>query len=82
MWDKPGPLNDREWEKVRLHTYYTECILKRPQPLAQIGEIAALHHERLDGSGYHRRLPAAMLAPSVRLLGKRPGEVKRAGYAT
>jgi HD-GYP domain-containing protein (c-di-GMP phosphodiesterase class II) len=68
IWDKAGPLSNREWEKVRLHTYYTECILKRPQSLMQIGAIAAMHHERLDGSGYHRGLPANMLPPAVRVL--------------
>ena len=29
IWDKPGPLNAAEWERVRLHPYYTERILSR-----------------------------------------------------
>ncbi|MGH2730238.1 MAG: HD-GYP domain-containing protein, partial [Actinomycetota bacterium] len=53
IWDKPGPLSDAEWERVRLHTYYTERMLARPPDLARLGALAALHHERLDGSGYH-----------------------------
>lgn len=68
IWTKPGPLTEREWEQVRLHPYYTERVLARPAALAAIGALAALHHERLDGSGYHRRLPASMLSPSARLL--------------
>jgi len=24
VWDKPGPLSDGEWERVRLHSYYTQ----------------------------------------------------------
>jgi DNA-binding CsgD family transcriptional regulator len=36
--------------------------------LARLGALAALHHERLDGSGYFRGLPASMLSPSARVL--------------
>jgi HD-GYP domain-containing protein (c-di-GMP phosphodiesterase class II) len=68
IWTRPGPLTEREWEQVRLHPYYTERILARPAAFAAIGEIAALHQERLDGSGYHRRLPASLLSPAARLL--------------
>lgn len=68
IWGKTEALNDREWEKVRLHPYYTERVLARPTELAQIGTLAALHHERLDGSGYFRGLTAAMLPPAARLL--------------
>jgi HD-GYP domain-containing protein (c-di-GMP phosphodiesterase class II) len=68
IWTKPGPLTEREWERVRLHPYYTERILARPPAFATIGALAALHCERLDGSGYHRRLPASLLPPAARLL--------------
>jgi HD-GYP domain-containing protein (c-di-GMP phosphodiesterase class II) len=68
IWTKPGPLSEREWEQVRLHPYYTERILARPAAFATISATAALHCERLDGSGYHRRLPASLLSTSARLL--------------
>ncbi|MFN8458026.1 MAG: LuxR C-terminal-related transcriptional regulator [Anaerolineae bacterium] len=51
-----------------MHPYYTERILARPSALARLGNLAGLHHERLDGSGYHRGLSAAMLSPMARLL--------------
>jgi DNA-binding NarL/FixJ family response regulator len=35
------------------------------RPLAQ---LAASHHERLDGSGYHRAVPASMLSADARLI--------------
>jgi HD-GYP domain-containing protein (c-di-GMP phosphodiesterase class II) len=54
IWDKPGPLNDSEWESVRLHGYYSERLLSRSAALAPVARLAGLHHERLDGSGYHR----------------------------
>ncbi|HET9221903.1 MAG TPA: HD domain-containing phosphohydrolase, partial [Roseiflexaceae bacterium] len=66
--DKPGPLGEGDWERVRLHPYYTERILARPRGLASLGALAALHHERLDGSGYHRSLPAPLLPPAARIL--------------
>jgi HD-GYP domain-containing protein (c-di-GMP phosphodiesterase class II) len=68
IWDKPGPLTASEWERVRLHPYYTERALARPEALARLGVVAAAHHERLDGSGYHRTLAAASLSPAARLL--------------
>ena len=68
IWDKPGPLTDAEWERVRLHPYYAERMLARPEALARLGAIAACHHERLDGSGYHRSLPGSALSPSARIL--------------
>ncbi len=39
---------------MRLHVYYVERIFHRPEPLRRIGLLAATHHERMDGSGYHR----------------------------
>jgi HD-GYP domain-containing protein (c-di-GMP phosphodiesterase class II) len=68
IWEKPGPLSEREWERVRLHTYYTERILARPAALTRLGALAALHHERLDGSGYHRGARAADLTPAASIL--------------
>lgn len=68
VWGKAGPLSEREWERVRLHSYHTERVLARPATLGRLGALAAMHHERLDGSGYHKGLPAAMLPPAARIL--------------
>ncbi|MBI3241500.1 MAG: HD domain-containing protein [Chloroflexi bacterium] len=68
IWGKAGSLTESEWERVRLHPYYTERVLSRSKTLEPLGALAALHHERLDGSGYHRRLPGASLPLSARLL--------------
>lgn len=68
VWDKPDALTESEWDRVRLHPYYTERVLARSAALAPIGTLAALHHECLDGSGYFRQLPAAMQSPAVRIL--------------
>jgi HD-GYP domain-containing protein (c-di-GMP phosphodiesterase class II) len=68
IWEKRGPLSLGEWERVRLHPYYTERILARSPTLARYGAIAALHHERLDGSGYHRGTTGAAIPPAARIL--------------
>ena len=68
LWDKPGPLSAAEWERVRLHPYYTERVLARSPLLAPLGVLAGAHHERLDGSGYHRNAPAVLLGLPARLL--------------
>src|SRR5439155_8230604 len=68
IWDKPGPLTTAERERVRLHPYYTERMLARPAMLAQLGTIAASHHERTDGSGYHRGIGAAAIPVPGRLI--------------
>ena len=68
IWEKIGSLTEREWERVRLHTYYAERIFARTPGLAHLGRLASLHHERMDGSGYHRGLPAANQSLSARIL--------------
>lgn len=68
LWGKEGPLSEREWEQVRLHAYYTDRVLARPEPLRRLGALASQHHERLDGSGYHRALAGPSLPPGARIL--------------
>jgi HD-GYP domain-containing protein (c-di-GMP phosphodiesterase class II) len=69
IWEKPGALTGGEWERVRLHAYYSERIVSRVRGLADLAVLVGMHHERLDGSGYHRGssrgeipLPARLLA--------------------
>jgi HD-GYP domain-containing protein (c-di-GMP phosphodiesterase class II)/DNA-binding CsgD family transcriptional regulator len=68
IWDKPAPLTSAEWEQVRLHPYSTARILARCSPLSALAGPASSHHERLDGSGYHRALPADALSLEDRIL--------------
>ena len=68
IWQKPGPLNADEWEQVRLHPYHTERVLSRSPFLSALAPVAGAHHERLDGSGYHRGASGAELALPARVL--------------
>jgi HD-GYP domain-containing protein (c-di-GMP phosphodiesterase class II) len=68
IWDKPGPLTETEMERVRMHPYLTQRTFSRSTRLAQLAQVAAEHHERLDGSGYPRALSGGALSPEARLL--------------
>lgn len=68
IWGKEGPLTRAEWEQVRLHPYTTERVLDRAGSLREVASVAAGHHERLDGSGYHRGVPASLIGPTARIL--------------
>ncbi|WP_287387259.1 HD domain-containing phosphohydrolase [Mesorhizobium sp.] len=68
-WMRNGPLSVRERDAAQLHAYYGERALAS---FGREGEaMAALvlrHHERLDGSGYHRKVHASDLSPAARIL--------------
>lgn len=67
IWDRRAPLSAEDWERVRLHPYLTERILARSSLWSEL-DSACAHHERLDGSGYHRGVAAAGLPTEARLL--------------
>ncbi|MCL3861131.1 HD domain-containing phosphohydrolase [Actinotalea sp. K2] len=68
IWDKATP-SQTERDQARLHPYYSERILARIPALADAARLAGQHHERCDGSGYHRGLGAAQLTLASRVLG-------------
>jgi HD-GYP domain-containing protein (c-di-GMP phosphodiesterase class II)/DNA-binding CsgD family transcriptional regulator len=68
IWDRPGPLGAADRERVRLHPHWTERVLCSTPVLAALAPVAAAHHERLDGTGYHRAARAADLPRGARLL--------------
>ena len=58
IWDKPGPLTRTEFDRVELHPMLTEQMLRRSPALALLNTVACAHHEKCDGSGYHKRVQA------------------------
>jgi HD-GYP domain-containing protein (c-di-GMP phosphodiesterase class II) len=68
-WMRAGALTERETDAAQLHPYHGERAL---MPLGGEGKaVASLvlrHHERLDGSGYHRYAKAPDLSPAARIL--------------
>ena len=68
VWEHPGRLTWSQLEQVRLHPYRTERILARSVVLRPMAETAGMHHERLDGSGYHRGATARDMPLAARVL--------------
>ena len=68
LLDKPGKLDESEWQAMRLHAVYTEQILSGIAPFAELARIAGAHHERLDGAGYPRGLQAAEISLETRII--------------
>jgi putative nucleotidyltransferase with HDIG domain len=66
--DKPGKLTDDEFRAIQTHPTYTLRILERAPCFAEFAELAANHHEKLDGSGYPRGLKAGELDVPMRVL--------------
>ena len=68
-WMRAGALTERETDAAQLHPYHGERALTS---LGGDGKaVAALvqrHHERLDGSGYHRNSRGPDLSPAARIL--------------
>ena len=56
---KPGRLNDEEYEHIKTHALKTQKILQQVNfegVYKEVPEIAASHHEKLDGTGYPKGL--------------------------
>jgi DNA-binding CsgD family transcriptional regulator len=68
VWQKAAPLTPNEWEQLRLHAYHSERVLSRSPFLAALAPVATFHHERLDGTGYHRGATVVAMSPAARLL--------------
>jgi len=57
---KPTNLTSIEYDEVKKHTYYGYEILQKSENISREAcDIALSHHERLDGSGYPRRLKSS-----------------------
>jgi HD-GYP domain-containing protein (c-di-GMP phosphodiesterase class II) len=66
--DKPGKLDDHEFELIKSHPVFTEQILARVPAFAPLATAAAAHHERIDGRGYPYGLSGRDLTPYSRVL--------------
>jgi HD-GYP domain-containing protein (c-di-GMP phosphodiesterase class II) len=69
-WMRSTPLTERETDATHLHPYHGERALS-PLGGDEGKAVAALvlrHHERLDGSGYHRYAKGNDLSPAARIL--------------
>lgn len=68
-WTRPGSFSEDERDQLRLHAWHGERILSRAgTAFLPLATLTGRHHERLDGSGYHRGSKGADLSPAARLL--------------
>ncbi|MGH7664499.1 MAG: HD domain-containing phosphohydrolase [Gemmatimonadaceae bacterium] len=67
--DKPGMLTPDERRVIERHPAYTWEILSRVSAFDDFAWTAAIHHEKLDGSGYPWGLEARHLDAGSRILG-------------
>jgi HD-GYP domain-containing protein (c-di-GMP phosphodiesterase class II) len=68
---KPGKLDDAEFEYMKAHAEKTGEFLAHlvfPQDMRDVPVIAAQHHERMDGKGYPRGLPAERILLGARIV--------------
>jgi len=51
--NKPGKLTDTEYSIMKTHVNHSIDIIKKTVGISELSlEVAALHHEKLDGTGY------------------------------
>lgn len=66
--DKPSTLDHDEMQEVRKHTWYTYDILSRVSRFQRFAPLAAAHHERIDGTGYHLGMRGDEISLPARIL--------------
>ncbi|MHB8656346.1 MAG: HD-GYP domain-containing protein [Solirubrobacteraceae bacterium] len=66
---KPGKLDDAEWEVMRQHTIYGEQMLSPVGGvLSRVGTIVRASHERYDGTGYPDSLAGEEIPIEARII--------------
>lgn len=64
---KTGPLNEYEWEEMRLHPQYAYDLLSPIPFLRPALDIPYCHHEHWDGGGYPRGLKGEQIPLAARI---------------
>jgi len=68
-WMRASALTERETDAARLHPYHGErALYSLGGDGKQVAALVLRHHERLDGTGYHRYAKATDLSPGARIL--------------
>ena len=66
--EKPGKLDEEEFNVIKEHTYYTRLILMGVDGFEKIADWAGFHHEKLNGKGYPFHFDAPMLDMGSRIM--------------
>ena len=66
--NKPGKLTDEEFTIMRLHPERGWALLRESQGVGDaVLDVCLHHHERIDGTGYPKRLPEAKISQLARM---------------
>jgi HD-GYP domain-containing protein (c-di-GMP phosphodiesterase class II) len=67
--NKPGPLDDAEWEIMRLHTIEGQLLLDKVGGfMREVGRVVRSSHERFDGGGYPDGLTGEEISLEARIV--------------
>jgi diguanylate cyclase (GGDEF)-like protein len=66
--NKPGPLDETEWEFMHQHTILGERILNAAPALRPVARLVRSSHERWDGTGYPDQLAAEAIPLGARII--------------
>ncbi|MFT5082438.1 MAG: putative nucleotidyltransferase with HDIG domain [Lentisphaeria bacterium] len=69
LLEKPGRLTDKEMKMMKAHTVHgRNLLLSTTNIYAGAIDVAYSHHERIDGTGYPRKLPGAGISKFSRII--------------
>lgn len=67
--NKPGKLTDEEFDVMKDHVKHSVNIIKKTPTISKLSlEVAALHHEKLNGNGYPLKVPANKISTYGRMI--------------
>ena len=67
--NKPGRLSDDEFVSMRKHVEFSRDILLQTEGISAVSiDVAANHHERLDGGGYPQGLSGEHISQHARMI--------------
>jgi two-component system cell cycle response regulator len=66
--DKPGPLDEGEWQLMRQHTVIGERVLNADPVLQPVARLVRASHERWDGGGYPDGLAGSAIPLGARII--------------
>jgi putative nucleotidyltransferase with HDIG domain len=69
LFSKTGPLTPTERRQMQLHAEFGARFVGKWRDCPKLATIIEQHHERLDGSGYPRRLAGEQIVLEARIVG-------------
>jgi HD-GYP domain-containing protein (c-di-GMP phosphodiesterase class II) len=66
--NKPGPLDEAEWETMKGHVAHSEQVVVDLDPPWDMAAMVRHHHEHWDGTGYPDALAGEQIPLSARVL--------------